>query len=230
MNTRSSPSAGQPNSPLLPTSQQQIAKKRNKFGMLARIFMALAVVAGTLLGGQVAAQAHDSLEATLPADRSTVEAMPAMVTTTMSNTPAAIGAEIQVLDAVGTNWSQGGVSVLDNVASQPVRGGAPAGKYTVKWRLVSSDSHPIEGQFSFTTKFAAAGSAGAVGGAVAGPAQSLSVVSEQAAPTTPDSGAVPWSIYWFIAVLVAVVIAMIVLTRRRMKMADAGTRGSEHLK
>lgn len=177
-----------------------------------RALAGAAVVLLALVGGSGAAQAHDSLEGTSPVTGSTVATMPGAVKLTMSNTPAALGAQVKVLDASGSNWAVGPVSVLDNVATQNVKPGAPAGKYTVDWRLVSSDSHPVEGTFTFTAKAAA--------GAAAGPAQSGQQVSEAAAPPVADSGGIPWSVVGLIGVLVVVVVAMIVVARRRLGEAD----------
>ncbi len=192
-------------------------RRRRVERVLWRALAGAAVVVLALVGGSTAAQAHDQLDATSPADGSTVAAVPTKVTLTMSNTPATIGSQINVMDASGTNWSDGGVQVLDNVATQPLKPGAPAGKYTVSWRLVSSDSHPVEGGFTFTA--AAAGAAGSAG-AVAGPAQSAQQVSEAATQPVPDSGGVPWSVYGLIGVLAVVVVAMIVVARRRLGAAD----------
>lgn len=183
--------------------------------VLWRTLAGAAVVLMALLGGSAAAQAHDEVEGTAPSNGSTVASVPAKVTITLSNTPAEIGSQINVLDASGTNWSQGAVDVLDNVATQQLKAGAPAGKYTVKWRLVSSDSHPIEGDFTFT---ATAGGVG--GGAVAGPAQTL----QQAVTPVPEqaqtTGGAPWGIAVLVAGLVVVVVALIVLARRRLRAED----------
>ncbi len=81
--------------------------------------------------------AHDAVTGTSPSDGATVPNVPAEIEISMSNTPAVIGSEVQILDAGGTNWAAGGVEVLDTVATQQVRPGAPAGSYTVKWRFVS---------------------------------------------------------------------------------------------
>ena len=42
------------------------------------------------------------------------------------------------------------MSIVDNHVTQDVKPDAPSGKYTVVWRVVSSDGHPIEGTFTFT--------------------------------------------------------------------------------
>ena len=53
-------------------------------------------------------------------------------------------------DTTGTDQADGPVQIIDNQVSQAVKPGAPQGKYTVVWRVVSSDGHPIEGTFGFT--------------------------------------------------------------------------------
>lgn len=68
---------------------------------------------------------------------------------TFTNPPAAIGSEVIITDPSGTDWADGAVSITDNVVTQPTRPGAPAGTYQVQWRVVSSDSHAIEGSFAF---------------------------------------------------------------------------------
>ncbi len=87
----------------------------------------------------------------------TVATPPEKVSVTFNNDPLALGSQIQVKDAAGTNWAEGPVEIVDNVASQKLRAGAPAGQFTVVWRVVSSDSHPIEGTFTFTATAGAAG-------------------------------------------------------------------------
>ncbi|MGO4383608.1 copper resistance CopC family protein [Specibacter sp. RAF43] len=181
--------------------------------VLWRALASAAVVLVALTGGSSVALAHDSEVSTSPANGATVATMPEHVTVTMSDTPAAIGAEIKVLDAAGTNWSEGRVGVLDAVATQQVKPGAPAGTYTVQWRLVSSDTHPVEGEFAFTTT--ASGS-----GAAAGPVQSLQQTQIPVAEQAPVTGGVPWSIFALIGVLVVVVAALLVVARRRLKLDD----------
>ncbi|WP_051479025.1 copper resistance CopC family protein, partial [Arthrobacter sp. H5] len=125
----------------------------------------------TVFGTATAADAHDELAGSNPEEGASVEQVPEAIELTFSNVPAAIGSEIQVLDASGENWSEGAVSITDAVATQAVRAGAPAGDYTVNWRVVSSDSHSIEGSFAFTATEAAAGGEAAPGASVgtAGP-------------------------------------------------------------
>jgi hypothetical protein len=156
-----------------------------------------------------AASAHDVLESTSPADGATVATVPGQITLTFDNTPAAIGSQIEVKDPSGTDWATGSVQVTDHVASQQLKPGAPAGRYTVNWRMVSADSHPIDGTFSFN---ATAGSAGGSGQAAGTP-----VPVQVPASAATASGGFPW-LGVGIAVLVVLVVAGIaVVVRRRLR-------------
>jgi hypothetical protein len=49
----------------------------------------------------------------------------------------------------GVSYSDGPVRVVDGVVHQavyPLR----SGSYTVEWRVVSADTHPVQGRFGFT--------------------------------------------------------------------------------
>lgn len=122
---------------------------KSPLAWLARVLLPLAT-AVFLLVGLAPAQAHDSLESSNPADGSTVSALPAKIDLTFDRTPIAINSIVRVKDATGTDQADGPVQIVDNQVSQPVKPGAPNGKYTVVWRVVSSDGHPIEGTFTFT--------------------------------------------------------------------------------
>src|SRR5699024_1900930 len=73
------------------------------------------------------AAAHDVLTDTSPQDGQHLEAMPEAIELTFSNTPLAIGSEVLVQDAQGTDWATGEVQIVDNTARQPISAEAPAG-------------------------------------------------------------------------------------------------------
>lgn len=123
--------------------------------------VALALVLATLGLGAPAAQAHDQMTGSTPADGATVATVPAAIALRFNETPIALGAQVKVLDPSGTDQADGPVRITDATASQAIKPGAPAGTYTVDWRIVSSDSHPIEGTFTFTATAAGSGSASA---------------------------------------------------------------------
>lgn len=118
-------------------------------GLVTRFLLTLAAAA-FLMVPAAAAQAHDVLEATDPANGSTVPTVPAKIGLTFDHTPIAINSIVRVEDATGTDQADGPVSIVDNHVTQAVKPDAPEGTYTVVWRVVSSDGHPIEGNFTFT--------------------------------------------------------------------------------
>ena len=189
-------------------------------GALASI--ALLLAAGLVTAGPAAA--HDAAESSTPADGATVATAPGKVSITFNNTPLGLGSEVKVTDAAGTDWADGKVEIVDNVASQKLREGAPAGKYTVVWRVVSSDSHPIEGTFAFTATAAAAGA-----GAATQPVETAGTPQPgktQATGTVADSSEpFPWSIVVFAAVALGLLVALGVLARRRLSAGDGDNVG-----
>ncbi|MET3812130.1 copper resistance protein CopC [Arthrobacter sp. UYEF3] len=176
---------------------------------LARCLLALSTAAFLLFPG-AAAQAHDVLEATDPANSSAVRAVPEKIDLTFHHTPTAIGSVVRVEDATGTDQADGPVTTIDNQVTQKVKTGAPQGKYTVVWRVVSADSHPLEGTFTFT--------AGATNPTAAATPPTLPVA-------TGTSAGLPAGLLTAGAVAVLVVIAFVVLAlsvRRRLYAPEPG--------
>jgi len=120
------------------------------------------------------------------------------------------------------------VEIVDNVASQKLRAGAPSGEFTVVWRVVSSDSHPIEGTFKFTATSGAAGSTAAspTAGSSTTPGQVPTAGTAQPGTTTapepaPDAAEpFPWSLVLFAGTAVGILVALAVLARRNLKSPD----------
>jgi len=105
------------------------------------------------------------------------------------------------------------------VASQKLKAGGPAGQYTVAWRVVSSDSHPIEGTFTFTASSAADGAAPAAGSTAAAtvPGMGTAEPGVTAAPESTGSGEpFQWSIVIFAAAAVGLLVTLAILARRRL--------------
>ncbi|MFF1882636.1 copper resistance protein CopC [Pseudarthrobacter sp. NPDC058196] len=211
---------------------------------LLSAMLGLFVLAAATLGLAGPASAHDAAESTSPAQGASLAAPPDKVSVTFSNPPLGIGSSFSVKDASGTEWADGSVLIADNVATQKLRSGGPAGAYTVAWRVVSADSHPIEGTFTFT---AASGSAQA-GAAAPGAAQAGSAPSGSSTPAgavpgigTPKPGVTEepsapagagepfqWSIVLFAAVAVGLLVTLGVLARRRLS-GDGDTPDDEDM-
>ncbi|KQR17580.1 copper resistance CopC family protein [Cellulomonas sp. Leaf334] len=97
-----------------------------------------------------AAQAHNVLQSTDPAEGSTVPVVPEQVTLTFNEPVLMVGTTIMVHTADDEMVNIGPPLLVDNTAGIAVTGELPAGEYTVIYRVTSADGHPIEGQFRFT--------------------------------------------------------------------------------
>ncbi|WP_417215568.1 copper resistance CopC family protein [Arthrobacter sp.] len=150
---------------------------------IRRSLATLAVALCVLTVPVSAASAHDSLSGSSPQDGQTVAKVPASIRLTFSEPPLALGSKMTVVDSAGKDWATGKIEVVDRVASQAVDPEAPSGAYTVTWRVVSADSHPIEGAFAFTATAGNAASRTAAATAAA-PVPAAPTASQ----TTPASG------------------------------------------
>lgn len=111
----------------------------------------LGVLAGLLLASAAApAFAHDELLGTDPAIDSVQETLPPELELTFSGVLlTGDGAtEVVVTDAAGNDLTEGD-PVLDGVRVTQALSGTASGEVHVAWRVVSSDGHPISGEYSF---------------------------------------------------------------------------------
>ena len=100
------------------------------------------------------ASAHSQLLATSPADGTTLSSPMAEVTLTFNErvrgTFTMVAVNGPLIEGSGTvSYSDGHAQVIDDVVHQkvyPLRSGA----YSVAWRTISADGHPVEGLFHFT--------------------------------------------------------------------------------
>lgn len=105
-----------------------------------------------LLAGPPAAWAHATLEATSPAEGSIVPQAPAQVTATFDQSVGVSPTSLEVYSPTGSRVDEGGAThgrTPDQitVALKPSLGN---GTYTVGWHVISADSHPVQGAFTFS--------------------------------------------------------------------------------
>lgn len=118
--------------------------------LLAGAALATAVVLGTALP----AAAHDDLVGSTPTAGETLATPPTSVTLSFSADVLTIGALVSVVDASGTDWAGEPAIEMTDVIT-PLKDGMPAGAYEIRWRVVSSDGHPISGLVPFTVEASA---------------------------------------------------------------------------
>lgn len=107
----------------------------------------LAVV--LVLIGAARADAHAVPQATSPADRSHLDAPPTSVSVTFNEAVSTSLGGMRVVDCDGKQVDDGNVLARDNTVSVGIDGTIPSGAYVVAWRVISADSHPVRGAFTF---------------------------------------------------------------------------------
>jgi copper transport protein len=97
-----------------------------------------------------AASAHATLDRTSPAAGSVVQTAPTEVTLTFNESVQAVVDKIRVTGPDGKRADTGNASIQDHDLRIPLRTGGPQGTYLVSYRVISADSHPISGGFSYS--------------------------------------------------------------------------------
>ncbi|WP_415947603.1 copper resistance protein CopC [Streptomyces sp. KLOTTS4A1] len=143
---------------MLPTDPRPRPGPRLRTGVahrpLVQFVLLFAAVAAALLAGAAPASAHAALTGTDPGQGSVVQQAPEKVTLHFSEQVAMAEDSIRVLDPKGKRVDTGEIKDVggDKGASYERRllAGLPDGTFTVAWKGVSTDSHPVSGAFSFS--------------------------------------------------------------------------------
>ncbi|MCX5235647.1 copper resistance protein CopC [Streptomyces prunicolor] len=115
---------------------------------LVLLFLA---VTGMLFAGAGTASAHAALTGSDPSSGVVVDKAPTQISLTFSEKVATNNDSLRVLDPKGKRVDVGKPSnVSGTTYAIQVRSGLPDGTYTVAWQVVSADSHPVAGAFTFS--------------------------------------------------------------------------------
>lgn len=188
--------------------------------MLLAVFSSLATA--------LAASAHAALTSMTPAAGSTVTVPPPAVVLRFSEPVSSSFAAVTVTDGAGASVVAGRPAVNGSTVTQPLRQ-LGSGTYSVTFRVVSADGHPVSDTAAFTVRPtpSASPSSTAASGSSAGPAgttQPLSGASSAAPAATPPhagdaaSGPSP-TLLWTLAATLAVALAAgaVMLSRPRSR-------------
>jgi len=97
------------------------------------------------------AAAHTALASSDPAEGTMEDTAPAVVTLTFTENISPEFANIAVSGSDGRNWVSGPAQVTGPLLRISLSPDLPDGAdYTVGYRVVSADGHPVSGSFSFT--------------------------------------------------------------------------------
>lgn len=116
---------------------------------VTRLLVAVAAVLVALAAWTGVAGAHATLTTSDPAPGARLASPPASVTLTYDEAVSVVADGTKVLDRDGARVDTG-VSARDQVVTIALRPDLAAGGYVVSWRVISADSHPVYGAFTFT--------------------------------------------------------------------------------
>ena len=115
------------------------------------LVLLLLAVTGMLFAGAGTASAHAALTGSDPSSGVVVDKAPTQISLTFSEKVATNNDSLRVLDPKGKRVDVGKPSNISGTTyAIQVRSGLPDGTYTVAWQVVSADSHPVAGAFTFS--------------------------------------------------------------------------------
>ncbi|MFJ8279557.1 copper resistance protein CopC [Streptomyces griseoviridis] len=115
------------------------------------LMLLILAVTGMLLAGAGPASAHAALTGSDPAQGVVVDKAPTQVSLTFSEQVALSDASLRVLDPKGARVDTGKpTNVSGTTYAVPLHSGLADGTYTVTYQVVSADSHPVAGAYTFS--------------------------------------------------------------------------------
>ncbi|WP_418276553.1 copper resistance CopC family protein [Isoptericola jiangsuensis] len=109
----------------------------------------IALTTVALLATAAPASAHDELVSSDPAADAVLDSAPTTVTLTYSDDLLDVGATVIVADAAGDDRADAAPVIDGDTVSVTLDPDLPDGGYEVRWRVVSSDGHPVSGAVPF---------------------------------------------------------------------------------
>ncbi|MGY1499209.1 copper resistance CopC/CopD family protein [Streptomyces sp. QTS52] len=118
---------------------------------LVLLFLAVAAALLAGLAGAAPVSAHAALTGSAPQQGVVVDKAPTQVTLTFSEKVALSDGAFRVLDPKGKRVDTGKATELTGTTyGVPLHSGLPDGTFTVAYQVVSADSHPVAGAFTFS--------------------------------------------------------------------------------
>lgn len=153
---------------------------------MRRALIAALLAVGASLALAAPAQAHNVLVSSEPAKNAQLDVAPNKVELVFDQSiqPGDVN-QVAVTGPGGTLWTDSPVQVDANRVSTAVRPLGPKGQYTVGYRVVSADGHPVSGQLTFVLTKAGFGEP------VDRKPTGSPAASEQGEQSETDSGGVP---------------------------------------
>jgi methionine-rich copper-binding protein CopC len=173
---------------------------KNRF---ARAVTVILLSGLALLLGAAPALAHTRLQSSDPADGSNLDTPPERVSLTFNEAMTPGFSTLLVVGPDDIQYQTGEVSADGGTVSTAVRPLGPAGRYEIRYRVVSSDGHPVAGSVAFTLTTPGPGASAAPPAAPsAAPADPPATVAPAGEAADGDGGAPVWP--WIVGAVVLV--------------------------
>ncbi|MFF3643010.1 copper resistance CopC/CopD family protein [Streptomyces sp. NPDC002564] len=132
-------------------SRSRTAPRAGAVPHLWRLLLVLLAATGAFLAGAAPVSAHAALTASDPKQGAVVQQAPDQVKLTFSEKVAMSDGSVRVLDPSGKRADTRKTTDLgSNTYGVKLRPGLPDGTFTVAYQVVSADSHPVAGAFTFS--------------------------------------------------------------------------------
>ncbi|GAA1018246.1 hypothetical protein Aple_034510 [Acrocarpospora pleiomorpha] len=187
--------------------------------MFLRRSAILLAATAALLGAAMPAWAHDALKSSNPAKNAKVTSIDQVV---LEFTNSVRFPKVIVTDADGKAFQQGEADLKGKTVTQGVAAPLPPGKYTIAYRVVSSDGHPRTGEVPFTVTPAPTPTPSPSESASPSPVTSAPpLATPSAEPVAATSGGSSSVTVWLLVGAGAlVVVTVFVLTGRKRRPSD----------
>ncbi|WP_229399496.1 copper resistance CopC/CopD family protein [Micromonospora okii] len=123
---------------------------RRRFTRLGALAGLLVTLLALLLAPATPASAHAVLASSSPAASAVVASGPTEVVLTFSEPVRKVTGKIRVIAPDGARADRGEPTFTDAVVTVPVDPSAGRGTYLVSYRVISADSHPVSGAFTYS--------------------------------------------------------------------------------
>ena len=179
---------------------------------MLRALVVLAVFAIPASAGTAPAWGHATLVASTPTNDAVLKSAPTSVSLRFDEPVETVFGALRVYDARGRRVDDGAIrKPRGDTIAVSLNGALPRGSYTVAWRVISGDTHPVHGAFVFSVGARDSG----------GQAEAARIEAGQA---TPRSVSVGFGVARFVALLLVLtsaggaIVLMLVLdgTQRRV--------------
>ena len=123
----------------------------------SRLVLVTFLATTAILLGAAPAQAHNILVSSYPARGSSIGEIPKYVSVTFDKPVQDGFTELTVTGPGNTRWPTAAPVIDGNTVSATLDPLGPAGVYTIEYRIVSADGHPVSGSSNFTLTVAGSG-------------------------------------------------------------------------